>query len=659
MSKPLKFNSLLNILGMRHSSKKNLRKVLGELIDEGIVKKEGKHYLIKTENQESTEEIENKYAVGTLEKFRNYFYVLPDSKSVKKNIYINPKRVNNAVTGDKVYCEIFNPEDIDSRYSELEGRIIKSFGKAGEIKAEAESILVKYGFTRDFPENVETEAEKIKEQSLEELETLMKPKQNYKFTDVYNYLQTGKSKKVKISEDGRINLTGLKCFTVDPEDAKDYDDAVSTEKQKDGFIIGVHIADVSYYVKEGSKVDLEALKRSTSVYLVNQVSPMLPEALSNELCSLKPGKEKYTFSVLIKLDKNYKVSGYYIFKSVIENKRRYDYEEVQNIIEKKIKDNFSNTIILMNKIAKELTIQRLNSGGIDFESREIKYVFDKKGNVSDLKNRVRLDSMRMVEEFMLIANRCVTEFVTDLQEQNKTRYPFVYRVHDYPDSEKLKDLSEFIKQFGHRIDLKNKNEIKKLIESIKGRPEEYIINSLLIRSMAKAIYTEENIGHYGLGFDDYTHFTSPIRRYPDLVVHRILKEYLYNKQNTRKVIRKYSKSLADICKHSSKMEQNAMSAERDVNKLMQAQFLSGQIGNEYEGIISGIVSQGFFVELIDFPAEGMVRFKDIPDDYYEFDEKKHYVKGRRHKKIFRAGDRINVVILSSDTETRKIDFGIA
>jgi ribonuclease R len=613
---------------------------------------------MQTGSGETASGNENNYAVGTLEKFRNYFYVVPDSKSVRKNIYINPKRVNNARQGDKVYCEILNPEDIDSRYSELEGRIINSFGKAGEIKAEAESILVRYGFTRNFPKSAESEAEKIREKAFEELKTIQTAKKNYKFADVFNYLQKGKSGKVNVLENNRIDLTRLNSFTIDPEDAKDFDDAVSVEKIKDGYILGVHIADVSHYVEEGNEIDTEALKRGTSVYLVNQVSPMLPEALSNELCSLKPDTKKLTFSVLIKLDKNYKVAEYYVFKSIIESKRRFNYEEVQDIIDNKIKDEFADTLILMNKIAKVLTEQRLNSGGIDFESREIKYVFDKKGNVADLKNRVRLDSMRLIEEFMLLANRCVTEFVTDLQEQHQTVYPFIYRVHDFPDAEKLKDLSEFIKQFGHRIDLKNKNEIKKLIESIKGRPEEYIINSLLIRSMAKAIYTDENIGHYGLGFDDYTHFTSPIRRYPDLVVHRLLKDYLYNKQKLAKVFRKYKKSLPEICKHSSKMEQNAMAAERDVNKLMQAQFLSNHIGNEYEGIISGIVNHGFFVELADFPAEGMIRFKDIPDDYYEFDEKKHYAIGRRRKKIYRAGDRIKVVVLSSDTETRKIDFGI-
>lgn len=655
----MKFNPLLNSLGLKHSNQRNLRKVLNDLVEEGTVKREGKFYFIITGNDETGSADENKYAVGTLEKFRNYFYVVPDSKTLRKNIYINPKKVNNAKQGDKVHCEILNPEDIDSRYSELEGRIIKSFGKAGEIKTEAESILVRYGFTRNFPKSSEAEAVRIMEEAFEELNKIHSSKKKYKFSDVFNYFQKGKSGKVNVLDNYRIDLTGLDCFTIDPEDAKDFDDAVSVEKIKDGYILGVHIADVSHYVQKGIEIDFEALKRGTSVYLVNQVSPMLPEALSNELCSLKPDTKKLTFSVLIKIDKNYKVTDYFIFNSVIESKRRFNYEEVQDITDNKVKDDFADTLILMNNIAKVLTKQRLNSGGIDFESREIKYVFDKKGNVADLRNRIRLDSMRMIEEFMLLANRCVTEFVTDLQERHQTIYPFIYRVHDFPDSEKLKDLSEFIKQFGHRIDLKNKNEIKRLIESIKGRPEEYIINSLLIRSMAKAIYTDENIGHYGLGFDDYTHFTSPIRRYPDLVVHRILKEYLYNKQKTARTIREYKKSLPEICKHSSKMEQNAMAAERDVNKLMQAQFLSNHIGNEYEGIISGIVNHGFFVELTEFPAEGMIRFKDIPDDYYQFDEKKHYAIGRRRKKIYKAGDRIKVVVISSDTETRKIDFGVA
>jgi ribonuclease R len=648
----------MNSLGLRHSSQHVLRKLLAQLVNEEVIKKDGKYYFIETDNSGVAPENENKYIVGTLEKFRNYFFVVPDSKNIRKNIYINPKKINGAKPDDKVYCEILNPEEADSRFGELEGVIIKSLGKAGEIKAEVEAIIIRYGFTRKFPESAEREAKKIKEQAIAELNTAETSGKKYKYSDVYDFFETGKSKKIGILNSDRIDLTELECFTVDPEDAKDFDDAVSLEKSKDGFIIGIHIADVSHYVPEGSEIDAEALKRGTSVYLVNEVTPMLPEVLSNELCSLKPFEKKLTFSVLIKTDKKLNVTGYHIFKSVIESKKRYNYEEVQDIIDKKIKDKYSKTLILMNEIARNFTEQRMNSGGIDFESREIKYVFDKRGNISDLKTRIRLDSMRLIEEFMLLANRCVTEFVTGLQEKHQTVYPFIYRVHDYPDSEKLRDLSEFIKQFGYKIDLKNKNEIKRLIETIKGKPEEYIINSLLIRSMAKAIYTEENIGHYGLGFDDYTHFTSPIRRYPDLVVHRILKNYLYSRDKITKAAKRYKKNLPEICKHSSKMEQNAMQAERDANKLMQAQFLSAHIGFEYEGIISGIVSHGFFVELVDFPAEGMVRFKDITDDYYDYNEKKHYAIGRRKGKVYKAGDKINVTVISSDTETRRIDFAV-
>jgi len=656
MKKPVKFGSLLNSLGMKHSGQKMLRQVLSELINEELIKKEGKYYFVEIERKEETEETENKYAVGTLEKLRNYLFVIPDSKNIKKNIYVNLRKTGNAKPGDKVYCEIFNPEDIDSRFTELEGKIIKVFGRAGEVKAEAESILYRYGFKRDFPVSVEKEAVNIRDAALKQLELFQEKQRKIKYSDVFGYLETGINKKLEISGDGRIDITNLECFTIDPEDAKDFDDAVSIEKTKDGYLLGVHIADVSNYVSEGSDIDLEAFTRGTSVYLVNQVSPMLPEILSNELCSLKPGTKEFTFSVLITPGKNIKVLDFRICKSIIISRRRFSYEEVQEIIDKKKSDNFSATVILMNKIARSLLKERMDAGGIDFESREIKYVFDKNGNVKNLKNRVRLDSMRMIEEFMLLANRCVTEYVTELMDKKQTVYPFIYRVHDYPDAEKLRDLSEFIKQFGHNIDLKNKIEIKKLLEGIKGKPEEYIINSLLIRSMAKAIYTDENIGHYGLGFEDYTHFTSPIRRYPDLVVHRILKEYLYDGSNIFKTARKYKKSLPGICKHSSKMEQNAMSAERDANKLMQAQFLSKHIGYKYEGIISGIVNHGFFVELTDFPAEGMIRYKDIPDDYYEYNEKKHYVIGRRKGKIFRAGDKITVEVVSSDTETRKIDF---
>lgn len=655
----MKFNSLLNSLGMRHSSQRLLRKTLVQLVDEKIIRKEGKFYSTDEKESKYTPENENKYTTGTLEKFRNYFFVVPDSRNIKKNIYINPGKTGNAKPGDKVYCEILNPEDADSRHTELEGVIIKSFGKAGEIKAEVEAIIIRYGFTRKFPDSAVNEAKNIMEQAITELNTSEIKGKKHKYADVYNYFEKGKSKKINILNSDRIDLTGLVCFTIDPRDAKDFDDAVSLEETKDGFILGVHIADVSHYVTEGSDIDAEALNRGTSVYLVNEVSPMLPEVLSNELCSLKPFENKFTLSVIIKTDKDLKISGYRIFKSVIKSKKRYDYDEVQNIIDKKIKDEHSKILILLNEIARNLSEQRMNSGGIDFESREVQYVFDRKGNISDLKTRIRLDSMRMIEELMLLANRCVTEYVTDLQEKHQTIYPFIYRVHDYPDTEKLKDLSEFIKQFGYKTDLKNKNEIKKLTEIIKGKPEEYIISSLLIRSMAKAIYKEENIGHYGLGFDDYTHFTSPIRRYPDLMVHRILKSYLYGREKILKSAKRYKKNLPEICKHSSQMEQNAMQAERDANKLMQAQFLSKHIGREYEGIISGIVSHGFFVELVDFPAEGMVRFKDITDDYYDYNEKKHYAIGRRKGKIYKAGNKIKVTVISSDTETRKIDFAIA
>ncbi len=458
----------------------------------------------------------------------------------------------------------------------------------------------------------------------------------------------------------------LECFTIDPEDAKDFDDAISIEElnnsNEKGYLIGVHIADVSHYVEENSLLDKEALKRGTSVYLVNIVAPMLPEKLSNDICSLKQGEERFTFSVLIKLSGRYKVKGYKIFKSIIKNKKRFTYDESQKIIDSG-KGELYNSLALLNKIAKQLTRIRIKEGAIDFESREIKFILDKNNNVEKIITQDRLDTMRLIEELMLLANRCVTEFVNSLGEKENKIYPFIYRVHDEPEPEKLKDIQEFIKQFGYRVNLKEKLDIKELVTSIKGKPEEYIINNMLIRAMAKAIYTNKNIGHYGLGFENYTHFTSPIRRYPDLFVHRLLKLYLYERNALTKKefqtrVRKYDKIIEKVCKISSQQEQKALNAERDAIKLKQVEYLSKFIGDKFEGIISGIVKYGFFVELKEFPAEGLVRFQDITDDYYKYDSHRHCATGKRKRRIFHAGDKVIVTVLRTDIETRRIDFGV-
>ena len=513
--------------------------------------------------------------------------------------------------------------------------MIEVLGKAGDTLVEVKSVIKKYRLEEKFESDVIDET-----------------------TDIFKAYRE-KSESSVIDSD-RLDLREMTLFTIDPEDAKDFDDAVSIEKLKDGYKVGVHIADVSYFVKDGSAVDVEAFKRATSVYFPGKVVPMLPEILSNDLCSLKPNVDRFAFTVFIELNENYTVKKYDLTKSLIKSKRRFTYEEVQIIMDTK-KGDFLGEILLLSHVAKALTEKRINEGSIDFDSREVTFDIDDTGLIKSIGIKERLDSMRLIEEFMLLANRCVTEFVSKLEKDLRRELPFVFRVHDLPDGEKLQNLSEFIRQFGYRANLKDKKEIKKLLEEVKGKPEEFIINDLMIRSMAKAVYTNENIGHYGLGFPDYTHFTSPIRRYPDLIVHRLLytyDNYIKRRADTLDINNRYLSALSEICKHCSIQEQNAVSAEREVRKILQVEYIKDKIGEEFGAIISGISRFGLFVEIDNFMIEGMVRYRDIPGDYYEYDEKNHCAVGARKKKSYRAGQRLKVKLTQANTETRKIDFVI-
>jgi len=541
--------------------------------------------------------------------------------------------------GDKVVCEILNYDDLDSPFIELEGKITEILGEAGNKDVELISVLKKYGFSVEFPRNIEEHSKSVGIKANEELESLPKSHARRKlFGD-------------------RVDLRKINCFTIDPVNAKDFDDAVSIEKTEEGYKLGVHIADVSNYVREGSETDIEALKRGTSVYLVDTVAPMLPEVLSNDICSLKEGIDRFTFSVFIYLTPKGKVTNYEIFKAIIHSKKRFSYEEAQEILDGKT-NRYSKELLTMYELSKMLTALRMKEGSIDFDTPEVKFILDEKGDIAEIKAKERLDSMKLIEEFMLLANKCVTEYVTGLSEKYQSPFPFVYRVHDLPDKDKLADLSRFIKQFGYSINLEDKKSIKNLTAQIKGKPEEYVINNLLLRSMAKAVYTPENIGHYGLGFKDYTHFTSPIRRYPDLIVHRILYDYLTINGGIEKKKSHYRKILVDVCKQSSAQEQAAVNAERETIKIKQIEYLSHRLGKEFEGIISGIINYGMFVELDDCLIEGLIRFRDLEDDYYEYNEKEYFAVGVRRGRKFYAGQRVKVKVINCDLESRKIDFAL-
>ncbi len=557
---------------------------------------------------------------GTIDISQSYAFFLPDDRKMLHDIFIPLDNLNGAKDGQKVLVSIVEwPKNAKNPI----GKVKNVLGKKGENNTEMNAILADYGFPLSFPKEVEAEANAIPEQVSKE--------------DLKN----------------RRDFRPVTTFTIDPVDAKDFDDAISFQKLDNGnYEIGVHIADVSHYVKPDTPLDKEAFQRGTSVYLVDRVIPMLPERLSNGVCSLRPNEDKLCFSAVFEIDEKANVLQQWFGKTVINSDRRFTYEEAQEIIERKSGD-FSEEILKLNELAHILRERKFKNGAIAFETEEVKFLLDEKGKPLGVYTKIRKDAHKLIEDFMLLANRKVAEFIGK-QGRGKNKLTFVYRFHDTPNPETLTTFSQFAARFGHKLSIKTDKETAKslnnLMSRIEGSKEQNLLTSLAVRSMAKAIYTTKKTSHYGLAFDYYTHFTSPIRRYPDVMVHRLLEFYL---EGGKKINAEHFEKMTE---HASQMEKKAAEAERASVKYKQAEFLQDQIGVEYTGIVSGVTEWGMYVEIEENKCEGMVRLRDITDDFYTLDEKNYAIIGQRKKKKYQLGDEVQIKVKKVDLEKRQIDF---
>ncbi len=615
---------------------KNLNKALnGDIVEVYVFKRKKGG---KTEG-EVTKIIERKRTefVGTIQVQENFAFVDVTDYKMYTDIFVPKNKINGAKNGEKVLVAMEDwPEKAESPF----GSVIKVLGMPGEHNTEIHSILAQYGLPYEFPPEVEDYANKID-------------------TSI-------KAEEIKKRRDMRDALT----FTIDPKDAKDFDDALSFEKMDNGnYEIGIHIADVSHYLTPGNELDDEAYERATSVYLVDRVVPMLPEILSNNACSLRPNEEKYTFSAVFEINQKAEVVKQWFGRTVTYSDARFAYEEAQHIIENPkeethtipanisitdkeytVKPEIAAAILEMDRLAKILRTKRMRAGAISFDKVEVKFILDEKSNPEGVYFKESKDANKLIEEFMLLANRSVAEFIGK-QEPKKT---FVYRVHDEPDDEKIAALENIIKRFGYKLNTKDRRttatSMNQLLKDVHGKKEQNLIDTLAIRSMSKAMYTTHNIGHYGLAFDYYTHFTSPIRRYPDVMVHRLLQHYLDGGKSVKE------EEYEEKCGHSSDMENLATNAERDSIKYMQVKYMKDHQDEEFLGVISGVTEWGIYVEIISNKCEGMIRLQDMQDDRYEFDREEYAVVGQKSKKVYQLGDEVYVKVKNADLVKKHLDF---